>query len=104
MRRLIVVHDSLFLPPEGGSYLPPKNDGNGMSRIVWSPGGTSRIFDNELTTIAAVAMSPCTPPAIFIFNAGDPVISTASNDSGAPRYASMCTVITGTPSLYPTPS
>ena len=45
----------------------------------------------------AVAMSPWTPPAIFIFSAGDPVISTESNDSGAPRYASMCSVITGAP-------
>ena len=68
-----------------------------MSRIVWSPGATSRIFGIELTTIDAVAMSPCTPPASFIFSAGDPVISTASNDSGAPRYASMCSVITGSP-------
>ena len=30
------------------------------------------------TAIDAVAMSPCTPPASFIFRAGDPVISTAS--------------------------
>jgi hypothetical protein len=69
-----------------------------MSRIVWSPGATARIFGSELTTIDAVAMSPWTPPAIFIYSAGDPVISTESNDSGAPRYASMWSVITGTPS------
>ena len=68
-----------------------------MSRMVCRPGATSRIFGSELTTIDAVAMSPWTPPAIFIFSAGDPVISTESNDSGAPRYASMCSVITGTP-------
>ncbi len=43
-----------------------------MSRIVCSPGATSRIFGSELTTIDAVAMSPCTPPASFIFSAGDP--------------------------------
>jgi hypothetical protein len=29
---------------------------------VWRPGATSRIFGSELTTIDAVAMSPCTPP------------------------------------------
>jgi hypothetical protein len=28
-------------------------------------------------------------------NAGEPTISTESYDSGAPRYASMCRVITG---------
>jgi hypothetical protein len=64
---------------------PPKYDGIGMSRIVCSPGATSRIFGIELTEIDAVATSPCTPPAIYIINAGDPAISTASNDSGAPR-------------------
>ena len=59
---------------------------------------------SEFTAIDTVAMSPCTPPSIFIRSAGDPVISIASNDSGAPRYASMCSVSTGTPSRYPIPS
>src|SRR5262245_4740941 len=84
MRCLCSVHDGL-LPPEGGSHklseddgshqhfrssgsrttdpddylAPPKNDARGISRIVCSPGATSRIFGSELTTIAAVAMSPC---------------------------------------------
>ena len=49
-----------------------------MSRIVCRPGATSRIFGSELTVIDAVAMSPWTPPAIFILSAGEPLISTAS--------------------------
>ena len=44
---------------------PAKNDGSGMSRMVCRPGATSRIFGIEFTVIDAVAMSPCTPPAIF---------------------------------------
>ena len=75
--------------------MPPKNDGSGMSRMVCSPGATSRIFGSELTTIDAVAMSPCTPPATLDLIAGEPTISTESYDSGAPRYASMCSVMTG---------
>ena len=27
-------------------------------------------------------MSPCTPPAVFVLSAGEPVIPTESNDSG----------------------
>jgi hypothetical protein len=91
-------HNLCHAPPSGSRYLtPPKNDGIGISRMVCSPGGTSRIFGSELTAIDVVAISPWTPPAIFIFNAGEPVISTASYDSGAPRYASMCSVMTGCP-------
>ena len=43
-----------------------------MSRMVCRPGVASSTFGIELTAIDAVAMSPWTPPAIFIFNAGDP--------------------------------
>ena len=68
-----------------------------MSRIVCRPGATSRIFGIELTVIDAVATSPCTPPAILLLMFGEPAMSTASYDSGAPRYASMCSVITGWP-------
>ena len=53
--------------------------------MVCRPGAASSTFGIELTAIDAVAMSPWTPPAIFIFNAGEPSISTASYDSGAPR-------------------
>ncbi len=43
-----------------------------MSRMVCSPGVTSRIFGSELTTIDAVATSPWTPPAIFERIGGQP--------------------------------
>jgi hypothetical protein len=56
-----------------------------MSRIVCRPGATSRILGIELTVIDAVATSPWTPPAILLRIYGEPVISTWSNDSGAPR-------------------
>jgi hypothetical protein len=36
-----------------------------MSRIVRSPGGAVSTAGIELIVIAAVAMSPCTPPAIL---------------------------------------
>ena len=52
-------------PPEGGHYVPLKNDGRRMSRIVRSPGGAVSTAGIELTVIEAVAMSPCTPPAIL---------------------------------------
>ena len=42
-----------------------------MSRIVCRPGATSRTFGSEFTTIEVVAMSPCTPPAIFIDSGGE---------------------------------
>jgi hypothetical protein len=35
---------------------------------------------------------------------GDPSMSTESNDSGAPRYASMWSFTSGEPFTYPTPS
>jgi hypothetical protein len=38
-----------------------------------------------LTVMDAVAMSPCTPPAIFDSMRGEPSMSTASYDYGAPR-------------------
>ena len=57
----------------------------------------SSTFGIELTTIDAVAMSPWMPPAIFIDSRGEPSISTESYDSGAPRYASMCSRMTGSP-------
>ena len=73
------------------------NDGSAMSRIVRSPGAACSTFGIELTVIDAVAMSPCTPPAIIIESGGLPVMRTASNDSGAPRYASMWSVMIGSP-------
>jgi hypothetical protein len=44
--------------------VPLKNDGSRMSRIVRSPGDADSTAGIELTVIDAVAMSPCTPPAI----------------------------------------
>src|SRR5688572_19125008 len=75
-------------PAEAGHYIPLKNDGNRMSRIVRSPGGAVSTAEIELTVIDAVAISPCTPPAIFEKMRGDPSMSTESYGSGAPRYAS----------------
>ena len=46
-------------------YRPPKYDGNGMSRMVRSPGSAAITFGIEFTVIDAVATSPCTPPAIL---------------------------------------
>jgi hypothetical protein len=43
-----------------------------MSRIVRRPGGAFMTAAMELTVIAAVAMSPCTPPSIFEYIRGDP--------------------------------
>ena len=48
-----------------GHYVPPKNDGSRMSRIVRSPGAAVSTAGIEFTVIDEVAMSPCTPPAIF---------------------------------------
>src|SRR5262245_53473681 len=76
---------------------PGKNDGNGRSRIVWRPGDALRTCSIELTMIDAVATSPWMPPAIVIDNRGDPSLATESYDSGAPRYASMCRRMTGSP-------
>src|SRR5262249_19352541 len=76
---------------------PGKNDGSGRSRIVWRPGAAPRTFAMELTTIDAVATSPWMPPASFIDRLGDPSISTESNVSGDPRYASMCSLMAGSP-------
>ena len=45
--------------------VPLKNDGSRMSRIVRSPGGAVSTAGIELTVIDAVAISPCTPPAIL---------------------------------------
>ena len=50
---------------KAATYAPPKNDGSRMSRIVRSPGAAVSTAGIELTVIDAVAMSPCTPPAIF---------------------------------------
>ena len=77
--------------------LSPEIPGSTMSRIVRRPGAAWMTFGIELTTIDAVATSPWTPPAIFIESGGLPVMRTASNDSGAPRYASMCRRITAWP-------
>ena len=84
-------------PAKAGPYFPGKNDGSGRSRIVCRPGAASITFGIEFTTIDAVATSPWMPPASFIDSFGDPSMSTESYDSGAPRYASMCRRITGSP-------
>src|SRR3954453_19506169 len=76
----------------------------GSVRIVGRPGGAAGPFGIELTAIDAVAMSPCTPPAIFIDRFGTPSISVESYDSGAPRYASMWSLIIGAPPTKPVPS
>src|SRR4030095_14053959 len=71
--------------------------GMGNVLIVCRPGAASITFGMELTVIEAVATSPCTPPAIFIASFGVPSMSTESYDSGAPRYASMWSVMIGVP-------
>jgi hypothetical protein len=86
-------------PAEAGHYFPGKNDGSGRSRIVCSPGAAPITLGIEFTTIDAVATSPWIPPASFMESFGEPSISTESYDSGAPRYASMCSRITGSPFL-----
>ena len=40
--------------------------------MVCRPAGASITFGIEFTVIDAVATSPCTPPAIFMVNAGEP--------------------------------
>ena len=51
----------------------------------------------ELTTMDVVAMSPWMPPAILTCSRGEPSISIESYVSGAPRYASMCRRMAGSP-------
>ena len=50
---------------DGVRQRPPKNDGNGISRIVRNPGSAAMTLGMEFTVMDAVATSPCTPPAIF---------------------------------------
>lgn len=83
---------------------PAKKEGSARSRIVCRPGAACSTFGTELTAMDAVATSPWMPPAIFIARFGDPSISTASYVSGDPRYASMWSLMTGSPFLYPIPS
>src|SRR5713226_10130343 len=79
------------------SYRPAKYEGNGRLRIVCKPGGAARTLGIEFTTMEAVEMSPGTPPGILILSFGLPSITVESYGSGAPRYASMCSVITAVP-------
>ena len=43
-----------------------------FANVLRKPGDTRRIFGMLLTVIAAVAMSPCSPPAIFCVMRGLP--------------------------------
>ncbi|SUZ53280.1 uncharacterized protein METZ01_LOCUS6134, partial [marine metagenome] len=69
------------LPFKQVSHRYRQQEGLGRSSIVWRPGEASMIFGIEFTAIDAVAMSPGTPPIIFIAILGEPVMLTESYDS-----------------------
>src|SRR5437763_15640413 len=66
--------------------------GGGILPIKTSPGAAFNKLGIELTTIAAVAISPCKPPGITILTSGSPFSITSSRGSGRPTAISSSRV------------
>ena len=66
--------------------------------MVTSPGRAAMSFGIALTVMAAVAMSPATPPAIVQSIGGSPSTSTWSRGDSAPTYICKSRLIASSPS------
>ncbi len=75
---LVFILPSLSPDWQSLRHAPDNAQTIGKSFIVFSPDGASMSLGIELTTIAAVAKSPCMPPLIITSILGLPVIYTAS--------------------------